>query len=74
MLLGDHLTAPHHLPAEVANILRRALHSGQISSDTAALAHTELQTLRIDYFPYAPFASRVWELRDTVTSHWLGLG
>jgi predicted nucleic acid-binding protein len=69
MLLGDHLAAPHHLPSEVANILRRAAHSGQISGDAAALAHVELQTLPIDYFPYAPFASRVWELRDTVTAY-----
>jgi predicted nucleic acid-binding protein len=69
MLLGDHLTAPHHLPSEVANILRRATHGGQISRDASALAHIELQTLPIDYFPYAPFASRIWELRDTVTPY-----
>ena len=69
MLLGDHLAAPHHMPVEVANILRRAVTSGAVSGDAATLAHIELQTLPIDYFPYPPFAARVWPLRDTVTSY-----
>lgn len=69
MLLGDHLVAPHLLPAEVANILRRAVRAGDLSADAAALAHIELQTLPVDLFPYPPFADRVWALRDNVSAY-----
>ena len=33
------------------------------------MAHADLLDLRVELFPYAPFASRVWELRDNVTSY-----
>lgn len=69
-LLGaDQLAAPHLLPAEVANILRRAVREGDLSADSAALAHADLIELRIDLFPYAPFAARVWELRENLTAY-----
>lgn len=63
------LAAPHHLPVEVASILRRAILAGDISGDTASLAHADLLDLRIELFPYRPLASRVWQLRDNVTSY-----
>lgn len=69
MLAADHLAAPHLMPVEVANILRRASLSGAVSADTAAMAHADLLDLRIELFPYAPFADRVWELRQNVTSY-----
>jgi predicted nucleic acid-binding protein len=69
-LLGtDQLAAPHLMPAEVANILRRAVLSGQVSADSAALTHADLLALRIELFPYSPFADRVWELRGNLTSY-----
>lgn len=69
VLLSDHLAAPHLMPVEVANILRRAALAGDVSSDTASLAHADLQALRLDLFPYAPVASRAWALRENLTSH-----
>ena len=69
LLAGDALAAPHLMPVEVANILRRASASGELTSDTASMAHADLLALRIDLFPYGPFASRVWELRDNVTCY-----
>jgi predicted nucleic acid-binding protein len=63
------LSAPHLMPAEVTNILRRAAARGEISQDVAAMAYADLLDLRMELFPYAPFAVRVWELRDNVTSH-----
>ena len=66
-LLSDHLAAPHLMPVEVANVLRRATRSGEIPADTASLAHADLQALRVDLFPYAPAASRAWELRENLT-------
>jgi predicted nucleic acid-binding protein len=56
------LAAPHALPVEVASILRRAERAGEISADAASLAYADLGRLRVEYFPYAPFAERIWEL------------
>jgi predicted nucleic acid-binding protein len=69
-LLGaEQLAAPHLMPVEVANILRRAVLKDDLSADSAALAHADLLALRIDLFPYGPFAARVWELRGNLTSY-----
>jgi predicted nucleic acid-binding protein len=54
---------------EVANVLRRAAMAGEISPDTAALAHADLLSLRVELFAYEPFAARVWELRENVTAY-----
>lgn len=67
VLLSARLSAPHLMPVEVANILRRSVLSDNVSSDTASLAHADLQALRLDLFPYAPIASRAWELRKNLT-------
>jgi predicted nucleic acid-binding protein len=69
MLLTGPLNAPHLMPVEVTNILRRAVARGEITADVASMAHADLLDLRVELFPYAPFASRVWELRDDVTSY-----
>ena len=57
------------MPAEVTNVLRRAVRSGDLSADAAAMAQADLLALRMDLFPYEPFASRVWELRENVTAY-----
>ena len=69
VLSAGPLAAPHLLPVETANILRRMGNAGDISSDVAALAHFDLLSLRTELFPYAPFGRRVWELRDNVTAY-----
>jgi predicted nucleic acid-binding protein len=62
VLAGQPLAAPHVLPVEAASILRRAARAGDISADAASLAYADLARLRVEYFPYAPFAERIWEL------------
>lgn len=57
------------MPVEVANILRRAALAGRVTDDVAALAHADLVTLRVELFPYAPVADRVWQLRGGVTAY-----
>jgi predicted nucleic acid-binding protein len=69
VLAGEPLSAPHLMPVEAANILRRAAAAGEISADAAALAHTDLLDMRVELFPYGPFAPRVWDLRDNLTSY-----
>ena len=67
VLLAGHLAAPHLMPVEVANILRRSTLGGEISIDSASLAHADLRALLVELFPYETVASRAWELRDNVT-------
>lgn len=69
LLAPGPLSAPHLMPAEVATILRRAAARGEITQDVASMAHADLLDLRVELFPYAPFAPRVWELRGNVTSY-----
>src|SRR5262249_11689796 len=69
LLATDDLAAPHLLPVEAANVLRRAPLARDSSADTEALAHAELRSLRIELFAYEPFATRAWELRDNVTAY-----
>ena len=67
VLLEGQLAAPHLLPVEVANILRRAGAPGQLSRDAASLAYDELREMPVELFPYGPVAARIWELREDVT-------
>ena len=69
LLAGTDLAAPHLMPVEAANILRRAALAGDVSHDVAAMAYADLLALRVTLFPYAPFAQRVWELRGNVTAY-----
>lgn len=69
VLVSGPLAAPHLLPAEVANVLRRSASVGRISADAASLAHADLEALRVALFPYEPFADRIWELRGHVTCY-----
>jgi len=69
MLTAGPLAAPHLMPVEAANILRRAVFAGQLSQDSAALAHSDLLQLRVELLPYSPVAKRIWELRGTITAY-----
>lgn len=66
---GQVLAAPHHMPIEAANVLRRAALAGDVSSDSASLAHADLLELRVELFPYSVLADRCWDLRDNITSY-----
>jgi len=69
MLDSDDLAAPHLMPVEAANIIRRGELAGTIGADTAALAHADLLTLRVALFAYEGFAPRVWELRQNLSTY-----
>ena len=68
-LLTSDLTAPHLLPVEVANVLRRAVNADEITDDIASLAHADLLDLRIEFVPYEMVAVRIWELRHNLTAY-----
>jgi len=69
LLTAGPLAAPHLMPVEVANVLRRSAMSTDITADTASLAHDDLLTLRVELFPYGACAARAWELRSNVTTY-----
>jgi predicted nucleic acid-binding protein len=68
-LADAQLAAPHLMPIEVANVLRRNQLVGALSSDVATLAHRDLLDLDVDLYPYEAMADRAWELRGTLTSY-----
>jgi predicted nucleic acid-binding protein len=68
-LLAGAVAAPHLMPVEAANILRRAALRGDISEDAASLAHADLGDLRLELFPYEVVAARAWELRANLTMY-----
>ena len=68
-LLTSDLAAPHLLPVEVANVLRRAVNSGEITDDIASIAHGDLLDLRVGLVPYETVAVRAWALRHNLTSY-----
>ena len=63
------LLCPEIALAESANILRRMEASGRISRTEVDSAYSELLRLNITLYPFAPFAERIWELRDNLTSY-----
>jgi predicted nucleic acid-binding protein len=69
MIRRGELAAPHHLPAEVANSLRRTASMRPEMRATADSASDELTRLVVEYFPFAPFAARIWQLRHNVTPY-----
>ena len=69
LLAGQPLAAPHLMPVEAANVLRRAALAGDVSDDIATLAHADLVALPTELFPYEPLATRVWELRGALTAY-----
>lgn len=68
-LRGASLAAPHLMPVEAANILRRAVLAGEISADVASQAYGDLLDLRVVLYPFEPVTERIWELRNTVTAY-----
>ena len=69
LLLAGPLCAPHLMPVEVASVLRRAAMAGELSADAASLAYADLLDLRVELYPFAPVAVRVWEMRANVRSY-----
>ena len=63
------LASPELVLAEASNILRRLEQAGKISRLGANSAHGDLLRLDLELFPFAPFAGRVWALRNNLTSY-----
>lgn len=66
---GSDLVAPHLMPVEVTSALRNAEHRTLLKPQHAAVTHRDLVGLDIEFHPFEPFASRVWELRHSVSPY-----
>lgn len=61
------LVAPHLLPYEAANVVRRTAARGAIDDTHGAQALDALFKLDVDLVALASVANRVWELRQNLT-------
>lgn len=68
-ILRGPLVAPHLLPAEVANILRKTSIGRGLTTEVATQAYSDFLALPIELVPYALFADRIWELKHTVSAY-----
>ena len=66
---GERLYAPELVDLEVASYVRRGVRRREIGVERAALALTELLVLPVSRISHTPLLSRVWELRDNLTSY-----
>lgn len=65
----ESLAAPELVLVEASNILRRLERADEISSLEATISHGDLLQLDMELVPFAPFARRVWALRNNLTSY-----
>lgn len=61
------LVAPHLMPFEVANIVRRLVLCGVLDDTAGSLAIADVGRLAVELAPYRAVAERVWGLRDNLT-------
>lgn len=69
IIAAGSLYAPELVGVEATNILRRLERAKQITTLEANAAHDDLMQLDVELFAFESFASRVWELRNNVTSY-----
>jgi predicted nucleic acid-binding protein len=69
VLAEPSVIAPHLLPVEVTQTVRRLVRAGTISDDLGAFAMDDLKDLALPLHDFAPYADRVWELRAGVTAY-----
>lgn len=69
LIAGNELHAPHLLPFELSNVLRRQRLAGRITLGQAAEFESALSRLPIELWPHEPVAARVRELGDVLTAY-----
>ncbi len=65
----DSLHAPHLLDLEIAQVLRRLVREGLISSLRGDQAMQDFLDLRITRYPHAILLPRIWQLRHNVAAY-----
>jgi len=68
-LRDQRLFAPELVDLEVASYVRRARRAGQLGAERAIEALAELAMMSLSRVSHTPFLSRIWDLRDNLTSY-----
>jgi predicted nucleic acid-binding protein len=68
-LRGEAVAGPDLLRVEVASVLRRHAHTGNLTAEQADAALNDLLDFPITVFPTAPLLWRAWELRHNLTTY-----
>ncbi len=68
-LLGSELFAPEIIDLEVANVVRKHVIAGRLSSDRARQAIDDLVNLPLTRLSHRPLLPRIWELHPNVASY-----
>ena len=63
------LHAPHLLDLEVAQVLRRLVRDGSISTSRADEAIADLQDLRVTRYPHFVMLPRIWQHRHNLSAY-----
>lgn len=63
------LHAPHLLPAEVINVLRRVVQTDPAQRSSVQQAMAEMADLDLALCDFLPLSPRVWELRHNLTAY-----
>lgn len=66
---GESLHAPHLLDLEVAQVLRRLVREGLISSQRADQALEDFLNIRITRYPHFVLLPRIWRLRNNLSAY-----
>ena len=66
---NETLHAPHLVDLEVAQVLRRLVLQGVISSRRADHAHRDLLDLRMTRYAHFVLLPRIWQLRQNFTAY-----
>lgn len=68
-LRGETVFGPDLLRVEVTSVLRRHASSGQLTSEQADAAISDLLAFPVQVFPTSPLLPRVWELRFNLSTY-----
>lgn len=66
---GGVIVAPHLIDLEVAQVVRRAVGSGQMSEQRGREALDDFGQIRIARRSHRPLLDRIWELRSNLTAY-----
>jgi predicted nucleic acid-binding protein len=66
---NESLHAPHLLDLEVAQVLRRLIREGLISSQRADQALDDLLNLRVARYPHFVLLPRIWQMRHNLSAY-----
>lgn len=67
LIADPDLHAPHLLDAEVLSAFRGLARAQSLDARRAGQALADLVAIPVARYPHAPFAARVWELRESLT-------